>query len=364
MNPNFRLLQFLQKNPTANFSKIAEALGITDKTAKAHYDYLLKKGYIGGVRAKYIPESIGLETNSFLVSLPDLKRVEFLEELAEFHNFTTFRNRIIGNIQGLFIQFDIPGDSSKYLDELFIKLEELSIIEMYEKIPTIGVKLSTTPEFEFFDTLTGDITWDFHEWSKKYDNADSTLPSDIPEIKNVQEGINELDIKLLTEITKGSKYYHKQIDFAKKFKVSPVQITRRMNFLNTNVVKYRILYTRSKIQSVDLVLFRGKCSEERKNKLYNLLNEHPIPFDTGLELLQDGFLWRMNTPPTFTSFFSEFLWKISSRLNYYSFDHTKSRLYHFYDKNFDIDSKEWRATRKEIYEEPLNWIEKRRLMNL
>jgi hypothetical protein len=235
---------------------------------------------------------------------------------------------------------------------------------MYEKIPSIGIKLSTAPEFEFFDTETGEITWDFHEWCKMYDKANSTLPANIPDIVNVQGGIGELDIKLLTEITKGSKYYHKQIDFAKKFKVSPAQITRRMNFLNSNVVKYRILYTRSKIQSVDLVLFRGKCSEEIKNKLYNLIKEHPIPFDSGFELLQDGFMWRMNTPPTFTSFFSEFLWKISSRLNFYSFDHTKSKLYYFYDKNFNTESKEWNASRKEIYEEPLKWIEKRKLMNL
>ena len=364
MNPNFRLLQFLQKKPTANFTQIAEALGISDKTAKAHYDYLLNNDYIGGVRAKYIPENIGLETNSFLVSLPDIRRVEFVEELADFHNFTTFRNRIIGNIQGLFLQFDIPANSVNYLDELFIKLEELSIIEMYEKIPSLKIKTSTTPEFEFLKSETGETIWEFERWSDAFEKASSILPQKRPKTENVQKKLTKLDIMLLAEITKGSVYYHKQVDFAKQFKVSPVQITRRMNFLNTNVVNYRMLYSRAKIQSVDLVLFRGKCSEERKIKLYNLITKNPIPFDSGFELLQDGFLWWMNIPPTFTSFFSEFFWKICSRLNFYRFDHTKSKLYYFYDANFDTDTKEWKATRKEVYEEPLSWIEKRKFMNL
>ncbi|NPD89284.1 MAG: winged helix-turn-helix domain-containing protein [Asgard group archaeon] len=356
MNPNFKLLQFLQKKPTANFTQIAEALEVTDKTAKAHYDFLLNEEYIGGVRAKYIPESIGLETNTYLLSLPDLKRVELIEDLAEFHNFTTFRNRIMGNIQGLLIQFDVPVYSEKFLEELFIKLEEMSIVESYEKIPSLGIRLSTSPEFEYFNDKTSEWTWDFKGWSKRYRNTPSELPSKLPKIVDVKKKLKLLDIKLLTEITKGSKYHHKQIDFARRFNVTPVQVTRRLNFLNMYVVNYRVLYARAKIQTVDLVLFRGKCSEERKNKLYNLIKKYPIPFDTGFELLRDGFLWRMNIPPAFTSLFSNFLWEICSRVNFYRFDHAKSKLYYFYDQNFDYVSREWRATRKEMYEEPLDWI--------
>ena len=365
MIPHFQLFQELQKNPTANFSQLAKTLSaisdessITHKTAKAHYDFLLNNGYISGVRAKYIPESIGLQTNTYILTVPDIKRVELLEKLGDQHFFTTFRNRILGTTQGLFMQFDLPGDSTKYLDELMLKLEEFNLVEKYEKIPSTNLKIATSPEFKEYDNEKSKWTWDLADWFKHYTKSSEELPEEVPKIDNVQNRIKPLDIKLLAEITKGSKYYHKQVNFAKKFDVSPVQITRRLGFLNENVVNYRLLYSRAKIQAVDLVLFRGKCSEERKIKLYNLIRQHTVPFDTGFELLDDGFLWRLNIPPAYTSLFGEYLWEICARLNFYSFDHNKSMLYYFYDKNFDTENNKWNASRKEVFDQPLEWIRK------
>ncbi len=368
MKPNFKLLQHLQKHPTDNFSQIAEKLGLSDKTAKAHYDFLLKEEYISGVRAKYIPESIGLETHTYIISVPDIKKVRLLEELADEHYFTTFRNRILGHVQGLFMQFDLPKDSVSYLDDLMIKLEELNILERFEKLPSTGLKLSTSVEFEVVNEETNEVDielyneetnewkWDFSDWEKNILESPEKISDKVKTIDNVQSKIKELDIKLLTEITKESKYYHKQIDFAKKYKVSPVQITRRLNFLNTQVVNYRLLYSRAKIQAVDLVVFRGKCVGQAKNRLFNLIKSHPVPFDSGFELLEDGFIWRINIPPAYSSAFGEFLWKSCTRLNYYKFDHTKSKLYYFYEGNFDINKKEWIATPEIIYEKPLKWL--------
>ena len=365
MIPHFKLFQELQKNPTANFSQLAKTLSeiddkysITDKTAKAHYDFLLKNGYISGVRARYIPECIGLQTNSYILTVPDLGRVELLEELGDQHFFTTFRNRILGSTQGLFMQFNLPKESTKFLDDLMLKLEEFNLIEKYEKVPTTNLKIATSPEFTFFDNKNSKWIWNLEEWFKGYEKASEELPKKLPKRENVQKRLKPLDIQLLSKITKTSKYYHKQINFAKEFNVSPVQITRRLNFLNENVVKYQLVYTRSKIQAIDLILFRGKCSEERKIKLYNLIKENPVPFDTGFELLEDGFIWRMNIPPSYTSLFGEHLWKICAKLNYYSFDHNKSLWYFFYDENFDTETNKWIASRNEVFEQPLDWIKK------
>jgi DNA-binding Lrp family transcriptional regulator len=369
MKPNFKLLQYLQKHPTDNFSQIAEKLSMSDKTAKSHYDFLLREGYISGVRAKYIPESIGLETQTYILSVPDIKKVLLLEELADEHYFTTFRNRILGHTQGLFMQFDLPKDSVSYLDDLMIKLEELNVLERFEKLPSTGFKISTSVEFEIFNKETNEWnwlfnedsnewTWDFEKWEKDFTSCSEKLTDKKTTVENVRSRIKELDINLLADITKESKYYHKQLDFAKKYNVSPVQITRRLNFLNNQVVNYRLLYSRAKIQAVDLVVFRGKCIGQIKNKLYNMINSFPVPFDSGFEILEDGFIWRMNIPPAYSSAFGEFLWKSCSRLNYYKFDHTKSKLYYFYKENFDLNRKEWIATPEIIYEEPLKWIRK------
>lgn len=354
MIPYYNLFQYLQKNPNANYSQMAKELKITDKTAKAHYQYLVKNGYIIGIRAKYKPENIGLETNSYILSISDLKRVEIIEKLADFHYFTTFRNRILGSVQGLFLQFDVPATTSKYLDALFLKLQEYNIIEQFEKIPSLQIKIITKPEFRFFDNKIGKWTWEIDSWEKKYQTS-STIFSEEPQKKrNFMKQLRELDLKLLFKLTSGTKVPH--VKLAKELDATSVQITRRINFLNENILNYRLLYTRSKIQPVDLVLFRCKCSEVKKNKLYNLITKHPIPFDTGFEILDDGFMWRMNIPPSYVSQFGEFLWSICVKLQFYHFDHSKSMLYYFYDGNYDLEKKIWKATKTELYDLPLKWL--------
>lgn len=358
MIPYYNLFQYLQKNPNANYSQMAKELKITDKTAKAYYQYLVKNGYIIGVRAKYKPENIGLETNSYILSISDLKRVEIIEKLADFHNFTTFRNRILGSLQGLFLQFDVPATTSKYLDALFLKLQEYNIIEHFEKIPSLQIKVSTQPEFQFFDNKIGKWTWEIDSWEKEYHETSAELPEKLPTKRNIMKQLRELDLKLLYKLTRGTKVPH--VKLAKEFDATPVQITRRIHFLNNNLLNYRLLYTRSKIQPVNLVLFRGKCSEVKKNKLYNLITKHPIPFDTGFELLDDGFMWRMNVPPSYVSQFGEFLWSICVNLQFYQFDHRKSMLYYFYDGNYDTEKKVWKATKTELYDLPLEWLKKKK----
>lgn len=98
--------------------------------------------------------------------------------------------------------------------------------------------------------------------------------------------------------------------------------------------------------------FRGKCSEINRNKLYNTLKTSPIPFDTGFNLLSDGFIWRMNMLPTYTSLFSNFLWSISEKLDFYRLDHYKSKLYYFYGDSYDTQKKEWKASKTEVLELP------------
>ncbi len=356
MIPYYSLFQFLQKHPKANFSKIAEALDITDKTAKAHYQYLVKNGYIEGIRAKFKPETLGLETVSFIVKVSEIRKLEILEKLADFHDFTIYRNRILGASQGLFLQFNIPNNSIRYLEALFIKLININLIEGFEKIQGNDFKASSAPEFEFYDNEKGEWIWDIQSWREDYEKASDTIVSEIKQEINVLDKIQDLDLKLLREMTINAKQAHN--DLAEKFQVTPVRISRRMTFLNENVNDYVLLYKRAKVQPVDLVLFRGKCSEINRTKLYNTLKKTPIPFDTGFNLLSDGYIWRMNIPPSYTSLFSNFLWSISEKLIFYRLDHYTSKLYYFYGDSYDSQKKEWKASKNEVLDQPLEWLKK------
>ena len=356
MIPYYTLFQYLQKHPKANFSQIAGDLDITDKTAKAHYQYLIENGYIEGVRAQFKPRTLCLETISFLVKISDMEKIELLEKLADFHDFTIYRNRILGAYQGLFIQFNIPNDSVRYLEALFIKLKDLNIIEAFEKIQVEKRKTSTSPEFEFYDNVKGEWIWDIEPWREEYERASEINVFDAEKEIDVLNRVQQLDLKLLREMTINAKQAHN--DLAENFQVTPVRISRRMTFLNENVTDYVLHYKRAKVQMVDLVLFRGKSSEIDRTKLYNTLRKSPIPFDTGFNLLSDGFLWRMNVPPTYTSIFSDFLWSISEKLDFYRLDHYKSRKYYFYGDPYNHEKKEWNASKNEVYSQPLDWLKK------
>ncbi|MHA1303692.1 MAG: winged helix-turn-helix transcriptional regulator [Candidatus Heimdallarchaeaceae archaeon] len=374
MIPYFNLFQYLQKNPLANYSQMAKALNITDKTAKVYYNYLVENGYIGkivgdkkgleSVQARITVESLGLQTYNLLVYVNKLKNVEFLENLADYHNFTSYRNRILGSKQGLFFQFNIPEKSYEDLHDLFSELKQLNIITDYEILKSTGIYHSTLPDFKYYNNETGEWLWNVDsglinlgQWFKHYISMDPKEDKIITKTENIQKKLTQLDLKLLRQLTKDAKEYSNK-ELAEIYDVSPTTITRRLQFLNEKVIKeYRLGYMRSKVQFVDLIMFRGYCSQDARNRLFRLVKEHPIPFDTGLILLDDGFLWRMNLPPAYTSALSTFLWGICDKIDFYHLNHSASMLYWFYDENFDVDKKEWKASSYEMYELPIQWVE-------
>lgn len=355
MIPYFKLFQFLQKHPRANYSQIAENLGISDKTAKSYVDYLKENGYIIGTRATFIPEVLGLETALYIIKERKIENIVLLEKLADFHDYTCFRNRILGSIQGLVMQFYIPEEAIKYLDELFSQLKELKVIEDFSRLKADKFRTDTKPEFEQYDNVLGEWIWNLHSWEQKYEKTSSKKPEETQN-QELTKRLQILDLQLLRELTIDANITNKEL--AEKYNATAVQVSRRLAFLSDQLIEYVLLYERSKIQPVDLVFYVGKCSTDRRNKLFNLVKNYPIPFDSSLRLLQGGFIWRMNIPPTYNSQFGEFLWKICDQLDFYRMNHTKSRLYWFYGDPFDMSTKKWDTTRKKVYDEPLTWIKK------
>ncbi|UJG41647.1 MAG: winged helix-turn-helix transcriptional regulator [Candidatus Heimdallarchaeum aukensis] len=375
MIPYFKEFQYLQKNPLASFTEIASALGITDKTAKAHYNILVSEGYIGkkvgnkagleSVQARICVDSIGLKTYSVFVESNKLSNIKFLEKLADFHNFTSYRNRVIGSRQGLFLQFNIPQSAYRYLEDLFTELMKLNIIDSFNTLPSLDYHHSNFPDFTFYDNDKGEWVWQIEDgkinlgsWFKHFLTMSFENNYQPHQCKNVMEKLTEIDLLLLRQLTKDAREFSK-IELANKFSVSPATITRRIKFLNDNVIKeYRLGYRRAKVQFVDLIMFRAYCSDEVKFKLYKLLHDSPVPFDSGFVLLEDGFLWRLNLPPVYTSAFSNLLWGICDKLEYYHLDHIHSMLYWFYHKNFDTETKSWKAGKEEVFDQPIEWVEK------
>lgn len=358
MIPYQNVFQYLLRHPHANFSQIAKAIGVSDKTAKSYYLFLVEHGVIKGSQAMYIPESLGLTTFTYLIDINDYPSLRLMEELADRHNFTVYRNRLYGKNNGLIMQFNVPPEAEIYLDALFMKIKDCGIIADFVRASTTQLKVRTYPNLEYFDNVGNIWKWNYQDWANSLGtyNPGKEFVKENTRIENVLHRFTKLDAKLLRALTANAK--RPNVELAKELNASKVQISRRKTFLESNVIsEYRLIYDRSKIQFVDYILFKVKCDADFKMKLYHYIKQHPVPFDSGMDITNDGFLWRLNLPPSYVSYFAELLMKNSEELEYYALDPLNSALYWFYDENFDEENKSWKASKKELYEEPLHWLE-------
>ncbi len=174
----------------------------------------------------------------------------------------------------------------------------MNLIEEFEKIQGKDFKASSAPEFEFYDNEKGEWIWDIQPWKEKYEKASDTIISEVKQEINVLNKIQNLDLKLLREMTINAKQAHN--DLAEKFQVTPVKISRRMTFLNENVNDYVLLYDvylsscplgQSKVHGA----LRGHHVERRDSilTLSGYITYPPTPFTVRLGKAFGSLLSRM-----------------------------------------------------------------------
>ncbi|MHA1910298.1 MAG: winged helix-turn-helix transcriptional regulator [Candidatus Kariarchaeaceae archaeon] len=384
----FNLLMILQNEPKASLRKIANNLSIAPSTARLRIQKMRDKSLIRGTKAQYVPSTLDLETITYLVEISSLDNIKKLESLCNAHNYTVYRNRITGKLNGLYIQFNVPSKGTIHLKKLFDILLEKGLINSYRRLHTIkNHSFETRPDIKFFDRETQHWTWDAETWFNSLPSASSIKLEPIIQ-KSTFEKINAFDMTLLRQLTRDSDFIQK--DFAEKMKVEQYYLTRRKNLLEETVVnKYRLIFDRTLIQLHDLLIFEVETTKEEALRLgwqlaweqsrfeekyvpfkvkkltqsgeeetpeFKLNGVDPFPFSSSFYFTEKGFLWRINLPPGLSTHISEYLWEISKSFSVYRLDHKYPKHYWFYHKNYDEKKGEWVTSKEWMIDDPLKSI--------
>jgi DNA-binding Lrp family transcriptional regulator len=381
----FNLLMVLQNEPKASLRKIAKNLSISPSTARLRIQKMRDKSLIRGTKAQYVPSTLDLETITYLVEINTLDNIKKIEALTDAHNYTVYRNRITGKLNGLFLQFNIPSKAIVHLNNLFDILLEKELISSYRRLHTIqSHTFETMPDIKFFDRETQHWTWNAEKWFSNLPDATSIKLEPIIN-KPVFDKFNSFDMILLRQLTRDSDFIQK--DFAEAMKVEQYYLTRRKNLLEETVVnKYRLIFDRTLIQLHDLLIFEVETSKEEALKLgwqlaweqsrfeekyipfkvkkitssgeeevpkFKLNGVDPFPFSSSFYFTEKGFIWRINLPPGLSTYISEYLWQISKSFSVYRLDHKHPKHYWFYNENFDEKKGEWKTSKEWMMDDPL-----------
>ncbi len=397
-NDDHRLLLALWEDPLKPDSQLAAELGVSAPTIKRRLEKLQKERVINAVSIKPYHYSLGMDLVSYLITLPE-NRLEIFEELLDIHPYTTFRVRVFGGVNGIFVQFTTPIDSDCFLDELFTILKEKKWIVQYQKWNGKQENtINTTLNFKLWDVVENKWNFSVNKFLNNLHNGKIDKKTGTPIIQNVLSEIQILDLILLRELSlMGEQNADGRSEFIKelklensiRFKQSEVKrlilelpiyreflkdipkeelerkikhwISEKKKFLDENIIRdYYLAFDRTKVKLFSRILIAGriiktKTIENLKASLENKL----FPFESGLILSEEDtnkFIWWLNVTPSEIPKILNFFNRECVDLYVMMMDDDNSFGYPIWPGNFDVKSNTWKVNKEYIVDMPLKEI--------
>ena len=347
---DLRILIALQENPLAPASEIAKAVKLSTPTVISRLKMLRKNKDYYSVIADLKPSALELEIVDVLLEINRLKDIEFVEQrICYNHPFTLFRIRCLGKFNGLYLQFRIPNQTRTLLLELFESLKAEGQIQNYflpQTLPNTST-IYTRANLANWEQKLMHWKFDWEDWFAKVLKTTSKkiLEENSP---SILERIDELDIALLAELTMNAR--RKNIDLMDALKLNkkaigfPQKISRKLAFIKQRAIaQYRVFLRWEPFEIYNSFLAIGECDGGTCYKLQNLLKEEPIPFESTYKVTASGFLWYIRCPAPHFSNLSEFLWKVSKKVDFYFLDYKKAEFYGLWKEAFDTHTHQWKT---------------------
>ncbi|RLI67110.1 MAG: hypothetical protein DRO63_05500 [Candidatus Gerdarchaeota archaeon] len=355
---DFAILLALETNPSMPMTELAQLLGITRITAKRKVDDLFERGIIRKIIAIYDPLTLGLQRTYVLAQVQSITDLGKLEQACDEHPYTHYRARAFGGAFHLFMQFDIPKGSTKFLQGFFEQLKKRKIVSTFEIFTSIGIGKNRFADLTRFNMEISRWHFSWKEWFKLTERASKTLP-EVPEIKIDLSTFNPKQFQILRFLTMDGAI--KQSELKDKLKMSKTQTHRDYNYvLNHYIETKRLLFDRSIFDLTEFYLGIGyNVPDKIKAELYHTLENNPPPFQLTYNILEGGhIILSANMSPAQASEFAFSMWEKIPRSKIFNLDTQKSKLYWFYPENFDFTLKQWKVSKEYMITEPLEKLKK------
>ncbi|NHJ48999.1 MAG: AsnC family transcriptional regulator [Asgard group archaeon] len=345
---DLELLIALQENPLAPASKLAKEVNLSTPTIITRLELLKQDKSYYNVFANVNPATLDLEIFDVLIEINDIENVNYFEkQICYNHPYTLFRIRCFGNFNGLYVQFRIPKNSQDILVDLLDHLKKKNKIQNYI-IPNVSLNLlSVYTNANLANWEAKLMRWIFNwdTWIQKLNNMDSKEILQ-PIQKSVLNTLDELDIALLQEVTMSARRKNTELMDSMKLDRDTIglqqKISRKLKSLNQYIVsQHRVFLRWETFEIYNSFLVLSECEKETKIKLQNLLQKHPIPFESTFKITDNGFLWYLRCPASHFSNVSTIIWDMSKKVKFFYLDYKKSEYYGLWKGAFDSLNHQW-----------------------
>lgn len=329
-----KILSTLGKNPKASLRTLSRDLNLSSISLKKRIEKMLSDKLLYGISARINPFSLGLKIELVIVETPPDKMALF-EKVCDLHPYTHYRVRCFGPINGLFVVFYIPMNTTYLLIDLLEELSKNDVVSRWTLETPTSFPIGCEADYSFYSPEVG-WKFDWNNWARGIEHIEPIEPK---EEKNVLNLLDKVDMRILRELSKN--ILRRKSEIAKAAGIELYHLDKRWKRLeDLGVIEgYRVLVGMHLLQITSYVLFRCRCPMKDSMRIASAIKN--LPFQSTFFFTSDGFiLYIMTTSPDYSSLASV-LQRYCKKMEVYWCDYRSSLRYYFYDEAFSNGS--WRS---------------------
>lgn len=345
------LLIAIQEMPFGTLEKLAKKARVSKPTAAKRLREL--QGLRGGksyfsVTPLLNYRSLGLEAVDVLLSTPDLKSMETLENVATNHPYTGYRCRCYGSSNGLFLQFRTPQGTTRLIRELIEHLSDKGLATDAKFLATGNERtIHTSLRIKGWDPNAMTWKFDWDKWFQKVPEPSEGTGGLSSEPGSALRWLTKNDIHVIRELMNGAR--RKNSDVIKALSkrgvhITPQTFSRRLKTIEDECIEgYRVTFDPVAFDIYSNVIVFGSGNAQHLDALRLKMEQDPIPFESTLRTTGENLFWFIRLQPTHLSPLFTNLFSNLSEMSVCIMDYSHTFIYFLWPDTFNGDIGRWRT---------------------
>lgn len=342
---DINLLLALEENPQGTVRDLASMSGISmTKAFSILKKFEDKKNLNLSVSAIPNYTALGLKNVHVLIKI-QYQKIEILQDIIKDYPFIVFQAEIFGDFNGLWIEFDIPVDSSEEIKKLFRILKNRGYIENFQlfefdsKISYSQLKIENMN----LDTLLWEFSWE--KWLNEHVELFQDIENPLNSFKKIKIWLKCLDVAVLGEIRFNVRRKNKFIIEALKEPynvISGATFSRRLKNLKMKCIDSQNLCIDLKIVcDMTRIFLWGYADERILQEINSRMKISPIPFESKFNVNRKNFYWFLQLPSYQISDFLHYFKSIIPELHVNFIDFSRSQRFMINPEAWNENSNMW-----------------------